>query len=80
MTNRTGFEVCEICGGYVKDRMSLRIHFFYAHKIEMPAHVFSKPLAPLFCNTCNERFWTSQGFAKHKTGVKHMQNMKKLAI
>ena len=78
MTNRTGFEVCEICGGYVKDRMSLRIHFFYAHKIEMPAHVFSKPLAPLFCNTCNERFWTSQGFAKHKTGVKHMQNLKKL--
>jgi hypothetical protein len=58
--------------------MSLRIHFFYAHKIEMPAHVFSKPLAPLFCNTCNERFWTSQGFAKHKTGVVELPSVEVL--
>lgn len=76
---RPGFEVCEICGGYVKDRMSLRIHFFYAHKIEMPAHVFSKPLAPLFCNICNERFWTSQGFTKHKTSAKHLNTVKQNA-
>ncbi|XP_063441428.1 MOG interacting and ectopic P-granules protein 1-like isoform X2 [Mytilus trossulus] len=76
---RPGFEVCEICGGYVKDRMSLRIHFFYAHKIEMPAHVFSKPLAPLFCNICNERFWTSQGFTKHKTSAKHLHTVKQNA-
>lgn len=72
-----GFEVCEICGGYVKDRMSLRIHFFYAHKIEMPAHVFNKAQAPLFCSTCNERFWTSQGFTKHQNGPKHIQNLRK---
>lgn len=31
---QAGFEVCEICGGYVKDRMSLQIHFFYAHKVD----------------------------------------------
>ncbi|CAC5413127.1 unnamed protein product [Mytilus coruscus] len=79
VNTRPGFEVCEICGGYVKDRMSLRIHFFYAHKIEMPAHVFSKPLAPLFCNICNERFWTSQGFTKHKNSAKHLNTVKQNA-
>ncbi len=33
------FEVCEICGGFVKDRDSLHIHFFWAHKVEINKEV-----------------------------------------
>lgn len=60
-----GFEVCEICGGYVKDRKALRIHFYYAHRIDMPFGVFERPQAPLYCATCFARFWTAQGLQKH---------------
>ncbi|XP_076470567.1 uncharacterized protein LOC143300640 [Babylonia areolata] len=60
-----GFEVCEICGGYVKDRKALRIHFYYAHRIDMPFGVFERPLPPLYCATCFARFWTAQGLQKH---------------
>ncbi|XP_070194770.1 MOG interacting and ectopic P-granules protein 1-like [Littorina saxatilis] len=59
------FEVCEICGGYVKDRKALRIHFFYAHRIDMPFGVFERPQPPLYCATCFARFWTAQGLQKH---------------
>ncbi|XP_033754662.1 MOG interacting and ectopic P-granules protein 1-like [Pecten maximus] len=65
------FEVCEICGGYVKDRMSLRIHFFYAHKIDIPQHVFNRDLAPLLCEVCKARFWTTQGLSKHRLATQH---------
>lgn len=61
----SGFEVCEICGGYVKDRKALRIHFFYAHRIDMPFGVFERPQPPLYCATCFARFWTAQGLQKH---------------
>ena len=60
-----GFEVCEICGGYVKDRKALRIHFFYAHRIDLPFNLFERQLAPLYCATCYVRFWTAQGLRKH---------------
>ena len=60
-----GFEVCEICGGYVKDRKALRIHFYYAHRIDMPFGVFERPQPPLYCATCFARFWTAQGLQKH---------------
>ncbi|KAJ8302943.1 hypothetical protein KUTeg_019339 [Tegillarca granosa] len=69
--NAGGFEVCEMCGGYVKDKMSLRIHFYYAHKIDMPAAVFNRPNAPLACEVCKKRFWTTQGLTKHKQSMKH---------
>lgn len=59
------FEVCEICGGYVKDRKALRIHFFYAHRIDMPFGVFERTQPPLYCATCFARFWTAQGLQKH---------------
>ncbi|XP_060074544.1 MOG interacting and ectopic P-granules protein 1-like, partial [Ylistrum balloti] len=65
------FEVCEICGGYVKDRMSLRIHFFYAHKIDIPQHVFNRDMAPLLCEVCKARFWTTQGLSKHRLATQH---------
>ncbi|OWF55230.1 MOG interacting and ectopic P-granules protein 1-like [Mizuhopecten yessoensis] len=65
------FEVCEICGGYVKDRMSLRIHFFYAHKIDIPQHVFNRDVAPLLCEVCKSRFWTTQGLSKHRLATQH---------
>ncbi|XP_067651254.1 MOG interacting and ectopic P-granules protein 1-like [Haliotis asinina] len=61
----SGFEVCEICGGYVKDRTALRIHFFYAHRIDMPHGVFDRVHPPLYCATCFARFWTAQGLQKH---------------
>ena len=63
-TNK-GFEVCEICGGYVKDRKALRIHFFYAHRMDMPLSMFERPQPPLYCATCFSRFWTAQGLQKH---------------
>ncbi|KAL3859965.1 hypothetical protein ACJMK2_010143 [Sinanodonta woodiana] len=65
------FEVCELCGGYVKDRQALRIHFYYAHKVEMPLSIFSRPQPPLICEVCQARFWTTQGLSKHKTNTKH---------
>ncbi|WAR12280.1 MEP1-like protein [Mya arenaria] len=61
-----GFEVCELCGGYVKDRQALRIHFYYAHKVELPQAIFSRPNAPLLCGVCKATFWTTQGLTKHK--------------
>ncbi|KAK7505662.1 hypothetical protein BaRGS_00002933 [Batillaria attramentaria] len=61
----SSFEVCEICGGYVKDRKALRIHFFYAHRIDMPFGVFERTQPPLYCATCFARFWTAQGLQKH---------------
>ena len=63
----SNYEVCEICGGYVKDRLALRIHFFYAHRIDMPLGVFEdgQGIPPLFCSTCLTRFWTAQGLQKH---------------
>ena len=69
--SKSSFEVCEICGGYVKDRMSLRIHFFYAHKVDMPAALFNRGIPPLFCEVCKVSFWTSQGLTKHKFSLKH---------
>lgn len=65
------FEICELCGGYVKDREALRIHFFYAHRVEMPALMFEKPCPPLFCDVCEKKFWTSQGLQKHRVSLKH---------
>ncbi|BFZ12848.1 hypothetical protein BsWGS_15887 [Bradybaena similaris] len=59
------FEVCEICGGFVKDRKALRIHFFYAHRIDLPFNLFERNQAPLYCATCYVRFWTAQGLRKH---------------
>lgn len=66
-----GFEVCELCGGYVKDRQALRIHFYYAHKVEMPQAIFTRPQPPLSCDVCQARFWTTQGLSKHKSTQRH---------
>ncbi|GAB1599207.1 uncharacterized protein LOC115219804 [Argonauta hians] len=65
------FEICELCGGYVRDREALQIHFFYAHRVEMPTHMFEKPCPPLFCDVCEKKFWTSQGLQKHRVSLKH---------
>ena len=67
----SAFETCELCNGYVKDRNALRIHLFYAHKVEMPALMFEKPNPPLFCDVCDRKFWTSQGLQKHRVLLKH---------
>ncbi|XP_060597463.1 MOG interacting and ectopic P-granules protein 1-like [Ruditapes philippinarum] len=67
----SGFEVCELCGGYVKDRQALRIHFYYAHKVEMPQAIFSRPNPPLTCEVCKSHYWTTQGLSKHKTAQRH---------
>lgn len=69
------FEVCEICGGYVKDKMSLRVHFFYAHKIDMPIAIFNRPSPPMICDVCKQRFWTTQGITKHKNATGHMSGV-----
>ena len=67
----SGFEVCELCGGYVKDRQALRIHFYYAHKVEMPQTIFNRPAPPLTCDICQSKFWTTQGLSKHKSTLRH---------
>lgn len=67
----SGFEVCELCGGYVKDRQALRIHFYYAHKVEMPQTIFNRPTPPLSCDVCQSKFWTTQGLQKHKSTLRH---------
>ena len=67
----SGFEVCELCGGYVKDRQALRIHFYYAHKVEMPQTIFNRPSPPLSCDVCQSKFWTTQGLQKHKSTLRH---------
>lgn len=68
------FEVCEICGGYVKDRQALRIHFYYAHKIELPSTIFQRDKPPLVCDVCKSPFWTTQGLTKHKTTQRHFSS------
>jgi len=65
------FEVCEMCGGYVKDRQALRIHFYYAHKVELPQAIFQRDKPPLQCDVCKAPFWTTQGLSKHRTMKRH---------
>ena len=60
------FEICEICGGFVKDRDSLRIHFYYAHKVEIQRDVFLSKKGQLLCDLCAKHFWTYQGLVKHR--------------
>ena len=60
------FEICEICGGFVKDRESLRIHFYWAHKVDIQKNVFQKKQPHLMCEFCPQRFWTYQGLARHR--------------
>ena len=62
----SSFEVCEICGGFVKDRESLRVHFFWAHKVDIRSDLFHSRKAHLFCDQCGERFWTYQGLSRHQ--------------
>ena len=60
------YEICEICGGFVKDKENLRIHFHWAHKVDIHKDVFDRT-PPLVCNICTEktRFWTYQGLERH---------------
>ncbi|XP_064599082.1 MOG interacting and ectopic P-granules protein 1-like [Liolophura sinensis] len=66
-----GLVSCEICKGYVKDKDALRVHFFFAHQIDLSASLLKRAQPPLFCDVCFERFWTSQGLQKHKETLKH---------
>ena len=68
------FEICEICGGFVKDRDSLRIHFYYAHKVEVHRDVFTRTKGPLKCDLCSKRFWTYQGLVKHRQVEHNFKN------
>lgn len=73
-----GFEICEVCGGFVKDADSLRIHFYWAHKIDIPKSVFNNKQPHLLCGkkmnrtTCTGRFWTYQGLQRHRE-IAHSQ-------
>ena len=59
-------EICEICGGFVKDRESLRVHFYWAHKIDIRKDVFTRKTPSLSCDHCPEKFWTFQGYDRHR--------------
>ena len=60
------FEVCEVCGGFVKDKEALRIHFFWAHKVDIPKEIFHKKNPGVTCDMCPNSFWTYQGLARHQ--------------
>lgn len=65
--NKAGqFEICEICGGFVKDRESLRIHFYWAHKVDINKELFDRKTPHLICEFCPQRFWTYQGYTRHR--------------
>jgi len=65
--NKSGqFEICEICGGFVKDRESLRIHFYWAHKVDINKELFDRKTPHLICEYCPQRFWTYQGYTRHR--------------
>lgn len=74
-SQQAGFEVCEICGGYVKDRMSLQIHFYYAHKVDLPAVIFQKNNPQFRCNVCQAPFWTAMGLTKHRQSSRHFDTV-----
>ncbi|CAH1780149.1 unnamed protein product [Owenia fusiformis] len=65
-TASQGLEVCEICGGFIKDRESLRVHFFWAHQVDIHKDLFNQRQAHLNCEHCNQRFWTFQGLTRHR--------------
>ena len=69
-TKSSQFEICEICGGFVKDRESLRIHFYWAHKVDINKEIFERKEPHLACNACPQRFWTYQGYRWHQR-MKH---------
>ena len=69
------FEICEICGGFVKDRDSLRIHFYWAHKVDVSKEMFNSMNPSLKCDKCNFRCWSIPGLARHK-GMAHKDNPK----
>jgi hypothetical protein len=70
---RSELEICEICGGFIKDRHSLRLHFKMAHCIEIDESVItSKHTAPLSCDVCMKRFWTFQGLTMHRVAMNHI--------
>ena len=66
---------CEICGGFVKDRDSLRIHFYWAHKVDIAKEVFNAKSPNMSCDRCNFRCWTVAGMARHK-GMAHKDSAK----
>ena len=72
--NSKQFEVCEICGGFVKDRDSLRIHFYWAHKVDIQKEIFERKQPHLTCEQCTLRFWTYQGLMRHRQSTGHSAN------
>ena len=50
----------------MKDRDSLHIHFFWAHKVEINKEVFQQHQPHLICDVCRSRFWTFQGLHRHR--------------
>lgn len=59
------YEVCEICGGFVKDRSSLVVHMKVAHKVDVHPTCKDLPAPPIECGSCAERFWTVQSRSTH---------------
>ena len=61
----SGFKVCEICGGFVKDTQSLRIHFYWKHNIDIPKEV-DEPSFSCFLCVDPKAFWTINGLELHQ--------------
>lgn len=64
---KSGFVICEICDGYIKDLEQLRNHMQWIHKVKIhPKMIYNRP--PLNCQKCQFRFFTDQGLERHLLG------------
>ena len=63
---KTPYEICEICGGFVKDREALWIHFYSSHRIDMKKDIVINGNPAVRCSHCPDGFWTLCGLQRHK--------------
>lgn len=59
------YEICEICGGFTKDRTSLITHLRAAHNVDIYSVCAKISELPIVCKFCPERFWTPVGLDRH---------------
>lgn len=64
-TKAVAYEICEVCGGFTKDRTSLISHLRTAHNVDIYPVCAKIPDLPIACKFCPERFWTPIGLERH---------------
>lgn len=59
------FDVCELCGAFVRSRQSLAAHLAAAHRFVISSRCAHFEQPPIPCDRCTERFWTPVGLRQH---------------